>query len=333
MKVNYFQAETSINNKAFPCYIITGNEAFQQNKLTQSLNAHYRHKGFEIVREQITQQNCDLLYRCHNTLSLFATKRLLQITFTKTPDKNVQRALIEISGKFHADDRYLFIFNEITSAQQKSKWFRALIKHGLHIHLYPATIEDTIKILKLTLSRQPNIRITDDAVMLIANKTEGNLPAADHVLSLLQTQPETEFDSSNIVTFLADFMRYDVFDLAQSITCQNQTRALAILDGLLQQHTEPAIILWAIVKELRLWILLSSQQEDEQQKTFSANYIWRSKQFAYTALSQRFAQRDFKKLMRSCLVIDFIIKGALSGNVRQSLTALVCDLIPQTSGN
>ena len=332
MKVDYFQAQNIIQHKTFPCYIITGNEAFQHDHLIQIIHGVYQSKNFEIIKAQTTPQNHAFLYHNHNALSLFATKRLLQITFTQAADKNIQKALMDISEQFHSDDHYLFIFNEITQAQQKSKWFQMLTKQGLHIHLYPATTKDTFKILKLIIKRNKNIQVTDDAMMLIASKTEGNLAAANHIISLLTTQPETTFDSNNIVNFLADFMRYDVFDLAQSITCQQPKRALTIAHYLLQQ-TEPAIILWAIVKEIRLWILLSNQNPIEQQKTFKANTIWHSKQSAYIALLQRFKQQDLKKFMNTCLNIDLMIKGAISGNIKQSLIALIGDLTVMHSNN
>ena len=106
----------------------------------------------------------------------------------------------------------------------------------------PPTIKEAFKILKLTAKKNENIQVTDEAIMLIACKTEGNLVIGSHIISLLASQPEINFDSNSIVNFLENFMRYDVFDLVNSITSQDSRRAIKIISYLLQ-NVEPSIIL------------------------------------------------------------------------------------------
>ena len=242
------------------------------------------------------------------------------------PGKNIQKSLINISRTLHSDDHYLFIFNTVLSkVQQKSTWFEALLNNGLHINLSSFLIKDVFNIIKLIIRRNKRIQVTDDAIMLIIGKTEGNLCAANNIISLLAAQSEKTFDVNNIVNFLADFMHYDVFDLAQSITFQDCERSFKILDYLLQQ-IEPAIILWAIIKEIRLWIMLSTYSSIEQQKIFRAKSIWGLKQSAYIKILHKFSYQKLKNFMNKCFNIDLMIKGAISGNINQNLMLLVGDL-------
>lgn len=326
MKVDYFQAQKIIQNKSFPFYIITGNDVFQYSDLIKIICNIYRLKNFEIIKEQVISDSNFFLNHNHKTVSLFSTKRLLQITFMQIPGKNIQNSLINIARSLHGDDHYLLVFNTVLSqAQQKSKWFEALLKNGLHINLRPFLMKDVFNILKLVIKRNKKIQVTDDAIMLIIGKTEGNLCAANNIISLLSTQPERTFDVNNIVNFLADFMHYDVFDLAQSITFQNYKRSFKILDYLLQQ-IEPAIILWVIIKEIRLWIVLSTYNSIEQQQIFKSKAIWGFKQSAYIKIVHKFGYQKLKNFMNKCLNIDLMIKGAINGNINQNLTALVGDL-------
>ncbi|WP_119344218.1 DNA polymerase III subunit delta [Facilibium subflavum] len=327
MKANYFDAITILKTREFPCYIITGDEAFQKTRLIDQIRCHYQQQGFELVTEQSAQQQPGFLYQQHNNLSLFSTQRLLQLSFTKQPDKNTQQALNEICTQTNnKEDRYLLVFDHLTSAQQKAKWFQTLSQNALHIQLWPVSIQEAIRIIKHEINNQKKITLSHDAIALIAQKTEGNLLAADQIIRLLSMQAQTQFDCSNIADFLENFMSYDVFDLTQSIVYQQKARSLSILQQLLNEQFEPAVILWAILRELRIWILLANQNIQEQQKTFISHNIWRSKQTAYLKLIRYFSYQQLNHLMESCFNIDLVIKGAKKGNIKQQLTALICQL-------
>ena len=104
----------------------------------------------------------------------------------------------------------------------------------------------------------------------MTEKTEGNLVEAYQLLLLISFQSKNHFDVSEIKNFLLDFMIYDVFDLVDSIICQNKTRAMKIIDQLLsQKRMDPLLILWALVRELRILIyIISHCHTDTIQKVF-----------------------------------------------------------------
>ena len=324
MQVNYFQAEQILKNKIFNYYIISGNEPFQKKNITDMITHNFQKKNFEIIKEYITLQNYIKLYDTHQTVDLFFKKRFFQITFLQGLDKNIERILLNIYQKLQNDTHYLFIFDHIKKDQQKAKWFQLILKKGLYIYLNSPTKRDVFKILKLSI-KDKNIKITEDALMLIITKTEGNLSAANHIISLLSTYPKKTFESSNILNFLADFMRYNVFDLINSILQQETKRTLIIANHLFN-NTEPVVVLWAIIKELRLWILLFSQTSNEQTITFKDKGIWASKRSNYLKLFKRFKLQDFKIFMNTCLNIDLMIKGVIDGNIKQSLIALIFEM-------
>ncbi|MDA0911616.1 MAG: hypothetical protein O2809_08725, partial [Proteobacteria bacterium] len=187
---NYLEALKVIEKKDFPCYIITGKEPYQKNKLIEQINAKYKTQNFEILRTQIINQQYDFLQSNFNSFSLFAEERLLQLTITKAPDKNAQKLLVDCLNNISQSDCFLLIFDDLTSAQQKTKWFQSLVQQALYIQVWPVSIQESIKLIKLELSSlNKTITLTEDALMLLAQKTEGNLFAANQMISLLQHQP------------------------------------------------------------------------------------------------------------------------------------------------
>ncbi len=326
MKTNYFEALGLIHTKAFPSYIITGNNPFQKKKLLDALTLKYRQQNAELTRHYFPEESYDSLFHIHTSTSLFSQSRLSLLIFSKSPDKQAQKILVEIFNEQHSDDNtYLFIFESLNASQQRAKWFESVSRAALHIQLWPSSIPEAIRIIKDEV-KQYNFSLTQDAIMLIAQKTEGNMLAAEQILQLLAMQNIKTFDCHNIHQCLDDFMSYDVFDLAQSITAQNHPRSLKILEHLFKEGIEPAIILWAILKEIRLWIKLSLQSTAERQKTFTTHNIWRSKQPFYTKLVSRFSKKAYSDLIERCLQIDFIIKGAATGSLKIELTQLVSKL-------
>ena len=328
MKANYSEARRLHD---FPCYILTGSEAFQKKKLINKILENYKNKAFEIIRASFPEQPYHTLYQQESTLSLFATSRLFKLDFTKAPDKQGQSTLIDHCTKIAKTDRYLLIFDELNYRQQKNKWFQSLCHNALHIHLWPATIPESIHLLKEELQTEYKLTLSGDAIRLIAQKTEGNLLAAEQILRLLSMQGDGHFDCTAIGEFIDNFMNYDVFDLTQSITRQNLKRSLMIYAHLFTAQVAPAIILWAIIKEIKLWIQLSQNAPGERQKIFTANNIWRARQPLYTTLIGQFSPHAYQKLMAECLEIDFVIKGVKKGNIRHMIGMLICHLHPNLS--
>ena len=322
MKANYFEALTLINKRQFPLYIITGKESFQMQELAHKITDLYHQQKFEILREQISNQQYGFIQQQHNALSLFSTHRLLQITFPKAPDKQGQKILTESLQNISEDDRYLLIFEDLTSAQQKSKWFQTIAKEALYIPVWPLNTQDAIKVIQLQIKKN-NLKLTQDAILLLVQKTEGNLFAASQILQSLTQHTQKSYDTSTLSEYLSNHMNYDVFDLIQSLAEQKLSRSLSILQHLQSIPIEPAIILWGVLNEIRLWAKLSQQNTQEQQKTFMRNNIWRARQPQYQRLVNKISHQQYSELLNLCFRIDLLIKGVASGNTHQQLIHLV----------
>ncbi|WP_100550528.1 DNA polymerase III subunit delta [Caedibacter taeniospiralis] len=324
IKVNYLDALKAIKQQDFPCYVVTGKEPYQKNKLIEAINQKYKAQNFEILRDQIIAQQYDFLQSNFNSFSLFSKERLLQLHISKAPDKDAQKLLVDCLSNISANDRFLLIFDDLTSAQHKAKWFQSIIQNALYVQVWPVNVSEAIRLIKLELSSLAKpVSLTPEALMLLAQKTEGNLFAANQILTLLQHQSQSHFDEVKLAEYLTNAMNYDVFDLGQSLIEHNLKRSLAILQHLFKEQVDAVLVLWAILKEIRICLTLATQDPAAQQQTYIRNNIWQSKQSAYQRLMKKFTKQHYAQFFNQCFAIDLIIKGIEPGNVEQSLTELV----------
>ena len=162
-----------------------------------------------------------------------------------------------------------------------------------------------------------NLSINEDAALLLSEKSEGNLLAAIHEitkLSLLYSGKAVgikEMEKS-----ITNSSKYGIFDLSNAFVKGERERIYTILESLKAEGTQPALILWAISKEIHN--LYKVKEEN------STKNIWGPK-FYLDALSSRVKQTSKAKIkfsIQEIAEIDSSIKGLSSKNPWQSIRDL-----------
>jgi hypothetical protein len=79
---------------------------------------------------------------------------------------------------------------------------------------------------------------------------------------------------------IADNSRYDAFDLVAAALAGRLDQAFKVLRGLRAEAAEPVMILWAILRELRLACRLSwrSGRGEALEALFAEHHIWQARQ-------------------------------------------------------
>ena len=328
MKANYFDALRLIQQQHFPLYIISGDEAYQQHQLAEKLLTRFKSQDYEIVRHHIDAHNYDVLYQQSDTLSLFSSQRFIIVTFNKAPDKKGQSALLDNLSDHSSDDVYLLIFQDLNHASTKTKWFTKLSERALHIQLWPLSSQDTLKMIDLEMCQYPQLTMTHEAKLILAQKTEGNMLATHQMLSLLARQAKPNYDENNVLALLHQHCKYDVFDLITPIIIRDKCKALSILNQLLTENAEPVLVLWALTKQVRILShLLGAQNTSEINKVFMQHQIWQSRQNQYLQWSKRHCLDQISNYMDQCLKIDYTIKGIEKDNIVLGFNQLVLSLM------
>src|SRR6202007_1373472 len=157
-------------------------------------------------------------------------------------------ALLEASDP---DTLLLILAPRLDGDAQSADWGRALEAHGAWVPVWPVDLERLVAWLAVR-SRKLGLEASDEALELIASRTEGNLLAAHQELSQLallaagaRVTPDTVLGS------VGDSARFDVSRLGESVLAGETARALRVLGGLRAEGTEPTLVLWALVRALR----------------------------------------------------------------------------------
>ena len=325
MQLSYFDFIKKHEITAAKLFIVTGDEPLQRHNTVEKIISAFKDKSYEIARHDLTEQNHNDLYHEADSLSLFAMDKLVQYSFEKPPQKALQKALLENILK-PSDNVYLLIFNGIKKQTLTTKWFQNLASNATHIHIYQPNISNAISIINHELE-QSDLYLDNEAIQILAQKTEGNLIATKQILKLLARQDNSSFDAQTIKPFLHEHASFDVFDLSDAILMRQKAKALNVLNSILNEKDKPPLILWTIKKELRIVSQLQATAQNYHQKIFKDNNVWASKQKFYSNMANRINKDTVSQNLKRCLDIDLCIKGAIKGNTSLKLNEVVFELV------
>ncbi|MDE4978492.1 DNA polymerase III subunit delta, partial [Francisella tularensis subsp. holarctica] len=76
------------------------------------------------------------------------------------------------------------------------------------------------------------------------------------------------FDYNKIRHFIHDHANFDVFDISEAILSQHKSKALKILNSILNENDNPPLVLWALKRELRILSQIKNTQITYNKKIF-----------------------------------------------------------------
>lgn len=321
MELSYFDLIKKNDLADYKFFIVTGDEPLQRHNVIEKITNQFKAKNYEISQHDLTEQNLDVLYNETDSLSLFTMDKFIQFNFEKPPQKKLQQALVE---KLLSDDEnvYLLVFNGMKKQNTSAKWFQSLEHKAIHVRIFQPNLNNAINIINHE-AQEIGLILTNEAVQLLAQKTEGNLIATKQILKLLSRQETKSFDENTIRPFLHEHANFDVFDLSEAILSQLKSKSLKILNSILTENDKPPLVLWALKKELRILSQLKNTNPTYHQKIFKDNNIWPSKQKFYSSLANKVSSEKISLGLKKCLETDLCIKGASKGNTHLKLNEIV----------
>src|SRR5581483_7688626 len=168
--------------------------------------------------------------------------------------------------------------------------------------------------------RRLKLEATDDALELLAERTEGNLLAAHQELeklTLLARDRKVTVDT--ILASVTDSARFDVFQLGEAVLAGDTERALRMIAGLRGEGTEPTLVLWALTKAIRdLWNGIANP--------VAAKPRWQRQSAALDQGLRRAGRLSFQALTIRAGRADRMVKGRLMGNAWDEIALLAADI-------
>lgn len=177
---------------------------------------------------------------------LFSENVLLQCNFSTTPKPNESKDLISLVDNIDNNTILLIQMGSLNKKHLQSKWFSAIDQHGLCIAHWSLSQAQFVTWLKQKLP-QYKLNLTDDALALLANYTQGNyLSAVQELnkLSLCSTEPK-QIASNDLEKLIFNQGRFQSFDLIQAVLSKQPKQVVLILQGL-QTTTALPLLIWSM---------------------------------------------------------------------------------------
>ncbi|WP_319380830.1 DNA polymerase III subunit delta [Thiomicrorhabdus sp.] len=247
--------------------------------------------------------------------SLFSEQRYLQLNMPKGNPGKEGSDFICSWGEYETGplpETVLIVQCErLDSRQLKAKWVAAIEAKGLVVQaksvplaVLPKWCQDRAALLGLQMETE--------AAGLLAQRTEGNLLAADQELQkiALLSPPSGRVDVDFVAQTVVDQAHYQLFALAGSVLNGRLQESLQILQRLRQEGIEAPVVLWLLGKELRQLIELAQLcRQVALPQAFKQCRIWSSRQGEYRAAIERGDIERWQVLLGAALRADVKMKG------------------------
>ncbi len=316
-----------------PVYLLHGDEPLLMQEAADCLRAAARSAGYTERLTYTTERGFDwrMLRSVSQSVSLFGERRLLELRIpTAKPGQEGGAALETLANRPPDDLIMLLILPRLTTVMQKSAWFTALERVGVAIRIDAIALAQLPSWISQRLRAQGQQvqpgREGQRALQFMTERVEGNLLAAHQEIQKLGLlYPPGELKFEQIYEAVLNVARYDVFKLNEAMLAGDAPRLARMLEGLRGEGEAPALVLWAVVEEIR--VLMRMKRGLSGGKPIATllreNRIWgpREKLMA-TALTQ-LTQPDLENSLAFAASLDRQLKGLTLGTA--SLPAHIWD--------
>lgn len=328
MKIRSEQLQDNLDKSLTPVYMVHGDEPFQLEEACTAIRACIKAQGFSERQVIHVDKGFDWqqFLSAANSLSLFAQQRVIELRMPSgKPGDRGSKALIAYTKDLPADTILLIITGKLDPATQRSKWYRALDQVGIMIPIWPMDVSRLPQWIKGRMQMR-GLRPSDAALALLAERSEGNLLAADQELEkLLLLYGEGAVDVDQVTASVTDSAHYDIFTLVDVALSGDAPNAMRILQGLQAEGIEAVLVLWALTREIRAMasMALKVQQGTTIHKIIAEHRIWdKRKPYVRSGLQRHPQMGHWYALLRHAGQTDRIIKGMLSGKPWNELLQL-----------
>lgn len=299
-------------------HLIHGDEALLVQEAVDSL--HERAKAHGFSEKQVftvdAQFDVNTLNDLTQNFSLFADKKRVELRCNDKMPAELMKWLEAYANTLqkYSDVCLIVVTSKLTKAQQTTKWASAIAKSGAVMPIWDVDLGQFPRWLDGRLA-QHKLKLTNDARLVLIERTEGNLLAAMQVIEKLKLlNSEAVIDVPSLEPLLAHNAHYDLFDLTSQILQGNMKRALRILQHL-EHEGEAVLVLWAFAREIKTLIQIQEQKNNMPlQQLYRSLNIWEKRQAEVESALRRIKTKTLYEVLSLCADIDLMIKGLKDGN-------------------
>jgi DNA polymerase III subunit delta len=321
LKLTSDSLATHLAQRLLPVYLVSGDEPLLAAEAADAVRARARGAGFTEREVHFIERAAewDEVRASAANLSLFGARRVVEVRLTSArPGAAGNATLVALLEARDPDTLFLILTPRLDRDAQGADWVRSVEAHGAWVQIWPVDAHRLVAWLK-GRCRSMKLDASDEALELLAARTEGNLLAAHQELTKLALlAPEGRVTPDTVLAGVADSARFDVFGLGEAVLAGEAVRALRVLAGLRAEGTEPTLVLWALSRALRdVWSARGGERPPAWQQRHRAaleQALRRASTLPFTALALRAAR------------VDRMIKGRVVGDAWDELALLAAEI-------
>lgn len=293
--------------------LLNGNEPLLVEEALDGIRQVLKHQGFdERLKYQLeTGFDWNKLTGVGQAMSLFAARRVIEFRVPKSLGAPGTKAITEYCQSPPEDDILIIMMPALDKRQRAAKWVKAIESVGWLADGYDISLQQFPVWLKKRLQTR-SLRVEAGVVELMTEQLEGNVLAAAQEIDKLQVLAKDGAVTLKLVTqSLADQARFDVYALTDGCLVGDFNRVLRIKNRLQSEGVEPVIVVWALVREIRLLASISFALQQGQNKglLFKQNRIWNKREPFVNAALARLTPRMWYQLLEQAAHLDQTVKG------------------------
>jgi DNA polymerase-3 subunit delta len=311
-----------LGERLLPAYLVSGDEPLLAGEAADAVRVRARAAGFTEREVHFIERvtDWDDVRASAANLSLFGSRRVLEIRLASgKPGVAGNAALVKLLGTADPDTLFLILAPRLERDAHNAEWVRAVETKGGWVQVWPVDAARLVGWLK-GRCRKMKLEVSDEALKVLAARTEGNLLAAHQELAKLALSAHPQLITpQELLASVADSARFDVFQLGEAALSGDTPRALRMLAGLRAEGTEPTLVLWALNKSLRdVWQAHAGGGARAP--------AWQRQGAALERAVQRAPRLPFAALARRAERADRMIKGRAPGDAWDELALLAADI-------
>jgi DNA polymerase-3 subunit delta len=337
LKVPFRQLDSHLNRNLAKVYLVAGDEPLLVDEALEQIRAAAMRTGFtsrELHTAERSFKWVDLLAGADN-LSLFATRKIVEIRLaTPKPGDEGAETIAALCERNDADTLVIVAVGEKLGQASRTAWVKAVEQHGVVVEIWPIERGELPRWIQQRAAAQ-KLKLTPAAAQSLAERVEGNLLAADQEIKRLAlTAAGREIDEAEVLEFVANNSRFDVFALADAVLAGETGRTFKILSGLRAEGVHPVQISWVLNRDISLLARLeyAVRHGDNLEGALVRSGVWQKRQPLVRKALAKFKAPRLKALLAEAARVDAALKGVFPAEPWTTLTDLLVALLRPPEG-
>lgn len=329
MKIRQDQLVQVLQKGLSSTYLVSGDEPLLVMEACQQIRQAALQQGFDerqVFHADASFNWADLTDEA-NAMSLFSSRKILEVRINNGKPSDKGAALKEISTARNPDNILLIICPRLDAAAQRTAWVKAADENGVFLPVWPIERNQYMGWLKHRIQNS-GLQIEQDALAMLAHHTEGNLLAAVQEIEKLKLLGESSVSIEILGEAITNNSRFNAFQLADACLLGNIANASHILSQLKAEGVEPILILGALVRKTRQLISLKPLQPQQLSAAFKQQGIWPKQQPPFQKALQNLEMTQLNAALKKAEAVDHAVKGSGEDPWR-----LLHELVIQLNGN